>query len=301
MKKTTLQVYKQRMIEVLVHIQQNLDQDLPLEELAGLAHFSPYHFHRVFRGMIGESVKSHIRRLRLERAATRLKSSLAPVTQLAFDAGYETHEAFTRAFKAMFGLAPSQYRTSMNINRAHRSGSDDRVHFQEGSRIEDFELFHHGVTNMDVAIKKIGAMNVAFIRHVGPYMQCGQAWGKLCAGLGPKGMLGPNSAFIGLCHDDPDVTPADKIRYDACVTVPKSFKPDGDLAVQSISGGDYAVMTHRGPYEKLNESYALLMGQWLPQSGRELRSAPCFEIYRNSPEQTAPEDLVTDIHVPLES
>jgi len=70
--------------------------------------------------------------------------------------------------------------------------------------------------------------------------------------------------------------------------------------VQTINGGDYAVTTHKGPYEKLNETYARLMGQWLPQSGRELRSAPCFELYHNSPDNTAPEDLITDIHVPLE-
>ena len=85
MRESTLEDYKKRMLRVLVHIQQNLDEALSLEELAGIAYFSPYHFHRIFRGMLGESVKGHIRRLRLERAATRLKHGNIPVTHIAFE------------------------------------------------------------------------------------------------------------------------------------------------------------------------------------------------------------------------
>ena len=81
-----------------MHIQHHLDEAVSLDELAALAHFSPYHFHRIFRGMVGESVMEHVRRLRLERAAHRLKFSDEPITRIAFEAGYETHEAFTRAF-----------------------------------------------------------------------------------------------------------------------------------------------------------------------------------------------------------
>jgi AraC family transcriptional regulator len=73
-----------------------------------------------------------------------------------------------------------------------------------------------------------------------------------------------------------------------------------DIGVQTIPGGDYAVMTHFGPYAKLGESYAKLLGQWLPRSGRNLRTAPCFEVYLNSPESTEPEDLITDLYAPLE-
>ena len=67
-----------------------------------------------------------------------------------------------------------------------------------------------------------------------------------------------------------------------------------------ISGGDYAVMTHFGPYDNLGDTYAAVCGRWGPESGREFRSSPCFEIYFNSPEETEPEDLLTDVHVPLE-
>ncbi|MBN2270431.1 MAG: helix-turn-helix transcriptional regulator, partial [Sedimentisphaerales bacterium] len=73
MKKSTATLYKERILRVLVFIQKNLDRELCLDDLAKIAHFSPYHFHRIFTGMVGESLKEHVRRLRLERAAMRLK------------------------------------------------------------------------------------------------------------------------------------------------------------------------------------------------------------------------------------
>src|SRR5215469_15718852 len=83
MRKHTEQSYKERILRVLVYIQNHLDEAVSLEELAAIAHFSPYHFHRIFRGMVGESVMEHICRLRLERAAYRLKFGEQPVTRIA--------------------------------------------------------------------------------------------------------------------------------------------------------------------------------------------------------------------------
>src|SRR5437773_11110991 len=112
MRSQTEQAYKERLLRVLVYIQQHLDETIALDDLARVAHFSPYHFHRLFRGMVGESVMEHVRRLRLERAAHRLKFTDEPVTRIAFQAGYETHEAFSRAFRGMFDQSPSQFRPS---------------------------------------------------------------------------------------------------------------------------------------------------------------------------------------------
>lgn len=115
MRAITLQDYKRRVLRVLVHIQQHLDDSLPLKELAGLACFSPYHFHRIFRGMVGESVREYVRRLRLERAAGQLRLSSASVTDIALAAGYESPEAFTRSFKASFGTSPSHFRLARRV------------------------------------------------------------------------------------------------------------------------------------------------------------------------------------------
>ena len=154
---------------------------------------------------------------------------------------------------------------------------------------------------MNVTIRNLKPTRVAFMRHIGPYNGVGQTWEKLLMQLGKEGLLGAGTQFIGICHDDPGVTPPAKVRYDACVTVDHTFAASGEIGRQTVPGGDYAVLTHFGPYEKLNESYAKLLGQWLPRSGRRLRLTPCFEIYFNSPENTEPEDLVTDLHAPLET
>ena len=154
---------------------------------------------------------------------------------------------------------------------------------------------------MDVKIKTLEPIHLAFVRHIGPYADCGSAWNRLCKHLGPLGLLGPNTRFVGVCYDDPEVTPSDKIRYDASAVVDESFQPAGAVGKQTIEGGDYAVTMHRGPYEKLHETYAALYGQWLPSSGRECSTAPSLEFYLNDPERTKPDDLLTEIHAPLKS
>ena len=297
MKPITLRDSKERLLRVLVHIQQHLDQPLPLADLAARACLSPHHFHRVFTGMIGESLHSHIRRLRLERAASRLKLGAQPVVQVALDAGYETHEAFSRVFRGAFGASPTAHRR--RHGRAPLLPARSAVHYRRDAVPRDFRTTRLLENMMNVTVKSIAPRRVAFMRHTGPYSEVGATWGKLCRQLGKDGFIGPGAEFIGISHDDPEVTPPAKLRYDACVTVDAGFKPAGEIGVQEVPGGEYAVLTHNGPYERLNQSYYRLLGQWLPRSGRELGASPCFELYLNSPENTAPEDLLTDIHAPL--
>lgn len=299
MKPDTYASYRERILRVLLHIQEHLDEALSLEELAGVACFSPYHFHRVFQGMVGEGVMAHVRRLRLERAAYQLKATERPVTRIAFDAGYETHESFTRAFAAMFGEAPSRFREARATPPLGRAPSG--VHYLAKDRLKDFRNLDTGGSQMDVRIEQVAPMKVAFVRHVGPYSTCGAAWDKLCRWAGPRGLFGPRTLLIGISHDDPEVTPPDRIRYDACLTVDERVAAEGEIGVQEIRGGRYAVTVHRGPYEKLGETYARLCGEWAPAHGHELGSAPCFEIYRNDPKTTPPEERIVEIYMPLEA
>jgi AraC family transcriptional regulator len=295
MKKSTQQEYVKRILSVLVFIQKNLDDERSLEEYARVAYFSPYHFHRIFRGMVGESLHEHIRRLRLERAATRLKRTDRSIIEIALEAGYETHEAFTRAFRTLCGCSPSHYRRDKSLALAPGTG----VHYQEDGSTNDLQL-PLGGESMEVRVERVEPMLVAFVRHVGPYHEVNIAWERLCMRLGKDGLLGPGTKFIGICYDDPEVTAPEKTRYDACVTVDRDFVAEDDVGVQTIGGGEYAVTTHVGPYNLLGQTYAKLLGQWLPRSERELRSEPSLEFYLNAPESTDPEDLITDIYAPLE-
>jgi AraC family transcriptional regulator len=292
MRAATAESYRERILRTLLYIQGRLDEPLDLEDLSRVACFSPYHFHRVFRSLVGEPVQEHVRRLRLERAATRLKRQDVPVTEVAFEAGYESHEAFTRAFTAMFKMPPSQFRAAHQGNPDSPSG----VHFAD---VTSYRPPEYG-DPPQVEVKTLPPQRIASVRHVGPYSQVGLAWGKLCAWAGPRGLLAPATRFIGVSYDDPQITPPEKLRYDAAIALNAPVQPEGEVGVTELAGGDYATILHKGPYEELGRSYGVLMGNWLPASGRELRDAPAFEVYLNSPDYTRPEDLQTLIHVPLE-
>jgi AraC family transcriptional regulator len=154
---------------------------------------------------------------------------------------------------------------------------------------------------MDVRLETLEPLKVVFLRYVGPYEDPAitQTWDKLQTWARSRALLGPGNRKIGIAYDNPHVTPADKLRYDACLTLDRPFQPEGEFGTQEISGGEYAVVTHKGPYEGLSETYGRLYGEWLPQSGREPADMHGFVIYRRWPRETAPEDLVTDIYVPL--
>ncbi len=229
MKPATEQDYYERIVRTLVYIQQHLDDVLELENLASVAAFSQFHFHRVFRGLVGESLKEHIRRLRLERAAQKLKHQGTPITDIAFEAGFETHESFTRAFGAMFEVSPSGYRA------AHKSAPESA----SGTHLDDVSGYHppdYGEP-LPVEVKELTSIKVVFLRHVGPYSQVGATWGRLMSWAGMRGLLGPQMRMIGIVHDDPDITPGDKIRYDAAVVVNRPVQPEGEFGVTEVSGG----------------------------------------------------------------
>ena len=295
MKPETADFYRQRVMAVQLHIQRHLDDEASLDELAKVARFSPFHFHRIFRALTGESVMACVRRLRLERSVMRLRSTDAPILQIALEAGYEAHQTFTRAFGERFGESPSAYRRRAQEGRAEmralaRPGDDRETEDSRTPRESQI---------MEMRIETREPCRVAFVRHTGPYVECGKAWGALCGWAGPKGLLGPGTPFVGLSYDDPEVTPPEKLRYDACIPVGDDVEASGSVAVQTIEGGTYAIATHRGAYSKLIDTYRAIYGQWLPASGYVCRDAPPIEIYRNSPDQTPEEDLLTDICIPV--
>jgi len=290
--------YAARILRVLVHLQSRLDDELSLDELAAVACFSPFHFHRVFRGLVGESVMAHVRRLRLERAAHHLRQTRRPVGEIALDAGYEAPEAFARAFRSAFGSSPSAYRRT-RAAAAARLGAPSGIHFDPEHAAPPFSPFTGKEQRMKLEIRSLPPQRVAFLRHVGPYDQVGETWERLGDWVGSELLFGPSTLMLGVCWDDPEVTPAEKIRYDACVTVEDGFAPSGAIGVQTLPGGEYAVTLHEGPYSGLGETYAALFSREIPRLGREAGDPPTLEVYLNDPESTEPEDLLTEVCVRL--
>ena len=279
MRPDTRATYEERILRVQSYLNERLDEEMRLDDLAEIACLSPFHFHRIFRGMTGETVGAFVRRLRMQRAASQLKMSERPVTDIALGAGYDSLEGFSRAFHGHYGSAPSAWRDTQ----------PPRVH---DTAPRDVRVVHR-MANTSVCV-----------RHVGPYNQIGPAFGCLFEWAGRLGLIRGPVEVVGMPYDDPDVTPPDKIRCDAAILLPAQLPgPTGlgsELRCVALPERDYAVLRHVGPYERLSDDYAWLCGVWLPRSGREAASAPPLEFYRNHPPQTPAEQLITDIHLPLE-
>jgi len=284
---------------VIEHVAQHLDEALALDALATRACLSPFHFHRVFRGMVGETPVELARRLRMERGAWQLANTPLSVTEIAFNAGFETHEAFTRAFRSCYGEPPSDFRRR-GVRRTELAATCG-VHFDQRGVVPPFVPRDSGGRTMDVEIKKMPEQRVAAVRHVGPYNQIGQAFGRLGEIAGPAGLFtNPNAAMIALYHDDPESTPADELRSDAGVAVASGVALPNELAEHRLPAGRYAKTVHVGSYEKLGDTWARFLGEWLPESGERLRDGPSYERYVNDPRTTPKERLITEIYVPIE-
>lgn len=286
MRPSTANSYHERLNRVLVHIQKCLDEPLTINRLAQVACLSPFHFHRIFAAHVGETVAEHIRRLRLERAATRLAFTGERVTDTALGAGYETLAAFTRAFRDRFGVSPSVFR-GQRLETIHPSSEHSIMRKK---------------TVMKPEMREFPETKVLFVRRAGPYKEAAAAaWGTLCGFAYGRRLMSKDTLMIGIGHDNPEITVEDKIRFDACVTCSGNVKPEGEVGVQTIRGGRYAVFLHKGSYEELSETYRNIFADWLAASGFNLRDHPHFEVYLNrDPRRTKPENLRTEIWVPVE-
>jgi DNA gyrase inhibitor GyrI len=149
---------------------------------------------------------------------------------------------------------------------------------------------------MDVTIKDQPALRVAGVRHIGPYHQIGRAFARV--GSIASGHIDSGSRMIGIFHDDPESTPADRLRSDAAITLPGNTpSPDG-LIEQRLPAGRYASVLHQGGYEGLPGVWAALKKEWLPASGHRMGS-PSYELYLNDPASTPKAELLTEIYLRL--
>ena len=153
---------------------------------------------------------------------------------------------------------------------------------------------------MTATIETMPELTVATVHHVGPYNQISEAFARLGPLAEQAGLFAlPGTMMIGIYHDDPEATPAAELRSDAGLVIPAGTKLPTGLDATTIPAGRYAKSTHRGPYDRLGDAWAQLMGVWIPQHGERITGGVSFEVYRNNPMTAKPEDLVTEIYVPL--
>jgi AraC family transcriptional regulator len=298
--------YERRLNLVINHIANHLDEPLPLEILAGIAMWSPYHFHRIFKGMMGETLSDFVWRLRLERAANRLRTQPAtPITDIALDCGFATPSSFSRAFRQRFGVTASRYRSQSSEGRKLGKAAPALPPYPDHMGAAR-PRSDRGRQPMHVEVQQLPAYHVAYIRRLGyakgVYQEhLNTAFQQVCSWVATRDLFGPDTLVIGVPHDNPDVTPNDRCRYDACVTIPAAVTEAGDgVDIQTLAGGQYAVhhIDVRDPAE-IGQAVDTLYGQWLPASGYQTDDRPCLEIYRESGETPPGTRIVLDYCIPV--
>jgi AraC family transcriptional regulator len=270
--------YSARIERVVDYVAEHLDDELDLETLAGVACLSPYHFHRIYRGLLGETVNETVRRLRLQRAAIDLLDRELSIERAAHRAGYQSQAAFTRAFRAEYGEPPARYRGARGIAQLDHANNPN---------------------SYEVEIIVLPQLRVAAIHHRGDYQLTSRAFEKLMSVAATTGMLTPTTRTIGIYRDDPVSVPQKELRSTACITVPEEWVPYGELAESYVEGGRYARIIHTGPYGELKNAYDWLYQTWLPAGSEEPRDLPCLEEYLNDPRQVSAKDLKTAVMMPL--
>lgn len=282
-KKTTWEEYQKCVNAVIEYINQHLGEEIDLKSLARISNFSPFYFHRIMRAFLGEPIGTFIVRTRAEAAARLLRYSDVPVTEIAYRIGYSSPSSLSKVFRQFYGISPIEYRNNKNF-----------VIMKPAIISPDLELKSE--------IRNVEARNVIYIRLQGDYKlnDYGGTWGRLFQFVKEQNL--PIGEPMPLCiyHDDPKVTPTEKLRTDVCMVLSVSATPKGDVGFKVLPAGRYAIFLYKGLYEHLQAVYDTIYGKCLPEMECTLRNEPSAERYMNDPCNTAPEDLLTEIFIPVE-
>ncbi len=281
MKQTTREDYEKRIARVVAAIEQDPSAPHRLADLADLANFSPFHFHRIYCAMRGESVFDTIRRARLRRAAFDIASSRRKIIEIAQDAGFESAQSFSRAFRALVSVSPTAFR---------RAGGTF-AEFVAGHRSKQQEQ------SMEVEIIDRAQLSVHALRYEGNVANIGEVWRKLWRWAAERGFIGDIEFAVGVCRDAPDAQ--GNVVYHAGLALRRAAAASDGVETVTVPGGRYASCRHIGPYAGIGRSFQRLYGDWLPASGFEADDRPTLELYRNNPYDTPAEELVTDLLIPL--
>ena len=295
----------QRVLRVIVHIEDRLDGPLGLEAMARRARMSPFHFQRVFRGIVGESPSAFARRIRLERAAASLRCGETQ-KRCAAVAGFARVEPFSRAFRRRFGQPPGSWRAAAPHRAAgafprelrlwvNRPGPDAQMCFLPVPAAAA-SARGRGLLRVD----RLPALRVAFLRRVGDDRGDADDFAQLCRFAAHERWPAEEPMFLRLRHDDPVITPAERRRVDRCVAVGPRRRGDGEIGIRTLPSGDYVVATHEGSRGSL-ERFA----RWMEGAAREqLRTArrpgPRVEIPLDDPRGRGARVRLTDVLIPVQ-
>ncbi|MBM3420658.1 MAG: AraC family transcriptional regulator [Bacteroidetes bacterium] len=300
--------YTKRINKAFDYIEANFDRQMTLDELAGVANFSKFHFNRIFTAIVGETPFRFIQRIRLEKAANMLVYNRdESIGAIAQKCGFSDISVFSRNFRTNFGVSASAFRAT----RCEKSNFSQTVGNNDQSTGKASMYFCRSTNSIkwrskmellkSVEVKDLPRMNLAYIRHIGPYKGNEKLfeglWNRLFSWAGPRGLIGgPGFASLVIYHDDPNITGEDKLRMSVCITVPEGTKTDGEVGKMELAAAKYVVARFNVDATQFQEAWNWLYGQWFPESGYQPDDRPCFEMY---PEEPKNGRFTVDICVPV--
>lgn len=274
--------YHKQLNKVIDYIGKHLDESLTLSQLSDIACFSKYHFHRLFTAYTGLSLQQYIRWLRLKRAAHQLiVNKDQAIINIAIDAGFDSHEAFSRAFKQTCGLSPIEFRRESSCQAWEQP---------------PYQLQIQEDTTMNVMIKKLEARRLAVIEHKGDPKLVGNSVSKLInwAKSQPTNLKPKAGEAFGFAYDDPKLTSAEDFHFDLAITIPEQLTLKGEVIEKRLPAGRYAIAMHKGSRDNISDTVYGLYRNWLPNSGEELAELPCIFCYYNFDHEVAETELLTE-------
>lgn len=301
--------YISRINRVMQFIYEHYSEAINLDKLAEVACFSPFHFHRIFSMLTGETPADFFLRVRTEKAAQLLKDSrLKTISEIAFDCGFSSMALFARTFKKHFGMSASAYRrieqplVVKNGIYYSKNGQPLSKNNQNYQPLDDelcaINLNQFIMMETNVIVKEIPEMKAIYCLHTGNFSGIQKAYEKLFRYAGPRGLVTPNSHTITIYHDDPSVTEIEKVRQSACLIVDRDVKTDGEIGSMKIPAGKYAVGHFEIEVTQFEEAWNT-MCVWFTESGYEPGEGNPFEYYYSDPENHPEHKFVLDICIPV--
>lgn len=283
--KLRAQNYQQRVNAVIDHVATDLSTQHSVAELAAIANFSKYHFHRIFHALTGEPVAQMVLRLRLEGAASALIYQRSrPVTDIALAFGFSSSANFSKAFAKHFSISPSAYRR----HRARREPGPLTV--EQVSKIgkaSTVGVLDDAAMEQQLHIVDMVATPLAYLRRIGSYADTAirDLFDELSVWVEQHDCAAKPAVSIGITWSDSQIAAEERWRYDACVAVTPQTRPQGAVGTQTLPACRIAQLALSLPHTSsldLSPYWQWLLGRWLPQSGYEPDAVPSFEIYDSS-------------------
>lgn len=298
------EVYISRIQKVQDYIDENYQKSMSTEELAGIAGFSKYHFNRIFKSVLQESVLQYVNRIRLESSLFLLAHRQDyNITDVAYELGFGDSAVFSRAFKNYYGISPLAYRKKYSTN------CKENIFISEYNKPEKRKKWVNNPFSAtgEMRIENLAPRNVIYVRHVGNYKSLARTYAKLMHDLfqgarRQKLLKEGENQVLAMYHDNPEFGKEEQFRTSLCLTVPAecNAQEDGKLGVMTLEGGLYAVGHYEIFKEQFEDAWDHMYQRWLMTSGYVPRNACPYEVYLNNPKEEKSHLIKVDIYVPIE-